>query len=190
MFSFCLAWMLHFNSVGAVRDKKNLPKWWHFWKSRGWWREGVKLVGFEQKLIICCVQGRSGWLMMVGIWPLSPVSALKYVAIIFNRADRRARYLFLQGFRGQQMLLQLLSSLLEKLLQLLQLPMVFLFIKVDLLLQLESGWLGRIYDIIHLQADNWYDVIWYRPQTEGYLHKPNTESTVMVRIVWNVSYDV
>lgn len=59
--------------------------------------------------------------------------------IIFNRADRRPPYLFLQGFRRQQMFLQLLSSLLEKLLQLRQLPTVLLFIEVDLLLQLEGG---------------------------------------------------
>lgn len=101
--------------------------------------------------------GGPGWLMMVWIWPLSPVSAFKYVVIILNRADRRPPYLFLQGFRRQQMFLQLLSSLLEKLLQLRQLPTVLLFIEVDLLLQLEGGWLGRIHNIIHLQADNWYD---------------------------------
>lgn len=75
----------------------------------------------------------------VDLTPLTSGSAFKHAVVALNRAYRRPRYLFLQGFRRQQMLLQLQSSLLEKLLQLRQLPTVLLFIKVDLLLQLQGG---------------------------------------------------
>lgn len=73
MFSFCSIWMLHFNS-GGQWGIKNIPKWWHSWISRGWWREGVKLGKFEQKLFISCVHGRPG--VTNGGVDLTPLTSL------------------------------------------------------------------------------------------------------------------